>query len=437
MKSGEMGIYGDRALHCRAAWHWRAAWHARAALVLVLLNYAGPGATARALQILEAADHGELSAEISGEEVNRIALDGDRISRVIQSPGGFTVEHDPVRGDLYLYPDRAAALGPTQAREAATPVTLYVGTEEGFTYRLTLSVVSRDSAQILIRNADRRGAGRLVVQCRRAIGRRLPKRIGGVDPCRGPAGVPAGLHQGCSARVPATGFDRGNSACTAFVRGTVARASVHRAGVENPGRGRGGCGAACEARRIGSRGGVVVGPGTRSRRRAARGGGRGEPGFGDGAMSRGDARNQGIERGQWLLFSALAGVGLLGVRDLDRRRGRKQRSCASRHRRATGGPRARLRPGWVRQSETRLGGIEARVREIEAGNRRLENENVRLQGQLREQAEDAAFDHRRTSGTDRRTDRPRRHLADGAFDRAVRFIGCATAGGGAVLDRAT
>ena len=153
MKSGEMGIYGDRARHCRAAWHWRAAWHARAALVLVLLNYAGPGATARALQILEAADHAELRAEISGDEVNRIALDGDRISRVIQSPGGFTVEHDPVRGDLYLYPDRGAPLGPTQAREAATPVTLYVGTEEGFTYRLTLSVVSRESAQILIRNA--------------------------------------------------------------------------------------------------------------------------------------------------------------------------------------------------------------------------------------------------------------------------------------------
>ena len=153
MKSGEMGIYGDRALHCRAAWHWRAAWHARAALVLVLLNYAGPGATARALQMLEAADHAELSAEISGDAVNRIALDGDRISRVIQSPGGFTVEHDPVRGDLYLYPDRAAPLGPMQAREAAAPVTLYVGTEEGFTYRLTLSVVSRDSAQILIRNA--------------------------------------------------------------------------------------------------------------------------------------------------------------------------------------------------------------------------------------------------------------------------------------------
>ena len=81
-------------------------------------------------------------------DVNRIALDGDRVSRVIQSPGGFTVEHDAVRGDLYLYPDRAAAFGPARA-----PATLYLGTEQGFTYRLSLSAVSRDSAQILIRNA--------------------------------------------------------------------------------------------------------------------------------------------------------------------------------------------------------------------------------------------------------------------------------------------
>ena len=36
---------------------------------------------------------------------------------------------------------------------AAAPVTLYLGTEQGFTYRLSLTVVSRDSAQILIRNA--------------------------------------------------------------------------------------------------------------------------------------------------------------------------------------------------------------------------------------------------------------------------------------------
>ena len=116
-----------------------------AAVCLSLLVYMGPGTTAWALQILEATDHAELVAEISDSDVNRIALDGDRISRVIQSPSGLTVEHDPVRGDLYLYPDGARVLAPT-------PVTLYVGTEQGFTYRLSLSVVSRDSAQILIRN---------------------------------------------------------------------------------------------------------------------------------------------------------------------------------------------------------------------------------------------------------------------------------------------
>ena len=82
----------------------------------------------------------------------------DRVSRVIQSPGGFTVEHDSVRGDLYLYPDRAALraadpFGAPDGSRAPAPVTLYLGTELGFTYRLSLSAVSRDSAQILIRNA--------------------------------------------------------------------------------------------------------------------------------------------------------------------------------------------------------------------------------------------------------------------------------------------
>ena len=114
---------------------------------LLLVIYMGSSATAWALQVLEASDHAELAAEISDTDVNRIALDGDRVSRVIQSPGGFTVEHDPVRGDLYLYPD-TAAFGPERA-----PATLYLGTEQGFTYRLSLSVVSRNSAQILIRNA--------------------------------------------------------------------------------------------------------------------------------------------------------------------------------------------------------------------------------------------------------------------------------------------
>ncbi len=104
-------------------------------------------APALAMQILDAADHAELAAEISATGVNRIALAGDRIARVVRSPDGFAVEHDAVSGDLYLRP-----LSPDAGAEG-DPVTLFLGTERGFTYRLTLIPADRDSAQILIRNA--------------------------------------------------------------------------------------------------------------------------------------------------------------------------------------------------------------------------------------------------------------------------------------------
>ena len=107
-------------------------------------------APALAMQILDAADHAELAAEISATGVNRIALAGDRIARVVRAPDGFAVEHDAVSGDLYLRPlsQDAGAEG--------DPVTLFVGTERGFTYRLTLIPAVRDSAQILVRNATAR-----------------------------------------------------------------------------------------------------------------------------------------------------------------------------------------------------------------------------------------------------------------------------------------
>ena len=105
-------------------------------------------------------------------------------------------------------------------------------------------------------------------------------------------------------------------------------------------------------------------------------------------MSRGDARNQGIERGQWLLFSALAGVGLLvfaiwigagGGNSAPPLRGIDAQLAVP----------GESEAGWVRLSETRFGGIEARLRDIESRNLRLEDDNSRLQLQLREQAEDA------------------------------------------------
>ena len=109
---------------------------------------------ALAMQILEAADHAELAAEISATGVNRIALAGDRIARVVRAPDGYAVEHDAASGDLYL---RSAVAGPVEPGTGQAvryePVTLFVGTERGFTYRLTLTPSARGSAQILIRNA--------------------------------------------------------------------------------------------------------------------------------------------------------------------------------------------------------------------------------------------------------------------------------------------
>ena len=62
----------------------------RTALLAALLA-AGALATAappaRAMQILEAADHGELAAEISATGVSRIALSGDRVRRVCAGSG--------------------------------------------------------------------------------------------------------------------------------------------------------------------------------------------------------------------------------------------------------------------------------------------------------------------------------------------------------------
>ena len=109
-------------------------------------------AAAQAMQILDAVDHAELEAEISDRAVSRIALAGDRIARVIRGPDGFLVEHDAARGDVYLRPADVSAIRPGGLTHPE-PLTLFVGTAAGFTYRLALTVAERGSAQILIRNA--------------------------------------------------------------------------------------------------------------------------------------------------------------------------------------------------------------------------------------------------------------------------------------------
>ncbi len=128
-----------------------------AAALLLWMAHAG-AAPATAAQILDAADHAELAARVSATGVSRVALLGDRIARVIRAPGGYQVEHDPGTGDLYLrpLPESADGTAPGLDRSPgqALPVALFVGTEKGFTYRLTLTPAERGPAQILIRNAD-------------------------------------------------------------------------------------------------------------------------------------------------------------------------------------------------------------------------------------------------------------------------------------------
>ena len=129
----------------------------RALLLALHLLYIGALALplpAAAMQILDAADHAEIAAEISATGVNRIALHGDRIAKVVRAPDGFAVEHDAASGDLYLRPAARRANVPASGADAHAPVTLFIGTEKGFTYRLTLTPAERDSAQILIRNGD-------------------------------------------------------------------------------------------------------------------------------------------------------------------------------------------------------------------------------------------------------------------------------------------
>ena len=127
----------------------------RASLLAAMLaaQLVGVTAPATAMQVLEAVDHAELAAEISAAEVNRIALIGDRIARVVRAPDGFAVEHDGASGDLWLRRTSSQG-GSGHPGMGSDPVTLFIGTEKGFTYRLTLTLSDRDAAQILIRNAD-------------------------------------------------------------------------------------------------------------------------------------------------------------------------------------------------------------------------------------------------------------------------------------------
>ena len=167
------------------------------AMAWAVLLFSNP-APAPGMQILDAVDHAELEAEISDRAVSRITLSGDRIARIVRGPGGFVLEHDAARGDVYLRPGDAPG-GFPGAAAARGPLTLFVGTAAGFTYRLALTVAQRGSAQILIRNAAtafgegvaRQAGGRVetVATLVRAVARREPLPGYAVEAAAGNPGV--------------------------------------------------------------------------------------------------------------------------------------------------------------------------------------------------------------------------------------------------------
>ena len=176
-------------------------WRRPGALAAAFVLSAGTGtAAAQPPRILDAADHAELAAEMSADDVVRVALLGDRIERVIRLPGeGFAVEHDPVAGDLYLHPVAEPTAphvsGAPQMSAApqgdAAPQALFVGSETGSTYRLNLIPVPGGPSQILIRRADAERLDAVPEEDRIAAIAGLLRVLGGEKPSPSYVGEPA------------------------------------------------------------------------------------------------------------------------------------------------------------------------------------------------------------------------------------------------------
>ena len=203
-----------------------------AATFATLLICMGASASAGAMQILDAADHGELAASIAAGGVSRITVAGDRVKKVIRAGGGLRVEHDAASGDLYLTPMGLAKDG--EAGSLGRGVPLFIVTEKGFTYRLTLTPAAGGAVQILIRNpAAAGGAGDAAVRdpwiaelvaLVRAVARREPLAgyaIEGGSAGSGVAGGPRRIETWRGPRFAAHVVEAGGVADAAVLAGTM------------------------------------------------------------------------------------------------------------------------------------------------------------------------------------------------------------------------
>ena len=282
----------------------------------------------------------------------------------------------------------------------ARSVTLFVGTERGFTYRLTLTPSDRDgSAQILIRNAEALPGGRRNCRRRSSDEVRSPRRgAGAAGARRRPPRSAAGLRRPSGRRnpfQPVSGSSRPGGVRS--LRRSSSRPHVRHPTVRTGPRAS--PGPIGRLPGIGPVAALLAGAAGRRPlgRPARRGGGRGRRRGRPAMNARPDRRPAGdandadaVRRRQLLLFSVIAAVALVALAAW-LGHGRQQDRCAAgRHRRRDRG--AGRRRGWSGRGARRRGSTRSRTRL-----RRMEQEAGR-----------AAHRKRRAPGRSWRARRPTR-----------------------------
>lgn len=108
---------------------------------------------AESQQLLEATDGQVVSGYVSASGVTRLSFIGDAAASVQMGQGGegpgFSIVHEPAKGDLYLTLARDPRRG-----ERASAASFFVTTREGFTYQVELAARDVPSTQISIRNPE-------------------------------------------------------------------------------------------------------------------------------------------------------------------------------------------------------------------------------------------------------------------------------------------
>lgn len=108
----------------------------RIALTLFCLPFA-----VNAYQRVPVLEGHEVSANIASEGLNRIAVEGDKIVSIKGTTGQFVLDKDDVLGQVYIQP---------AAETKDKPIHLYISTEKGNTYSLSLAGTEASPESIVL-----------------------------------------------------------------------------------------------------------------------------------------------------------------------------------------------------------------------------------------------------------------------------------------------